>query len=91
MQREGATCRNSTVSSDSILKLVISDLISDILIVLSTVNLQSQGQCVSISLRPVLGITQGGEVYVMVTVWSPCNYLLPPGVGFSMCETAQRT
>ena len=39
-----------------ILKLVIGGLTSIILIVLSTVNLQFQGQFVPISLRPVLGI-----------------------------------
>ena len=72
-QREGAMCRNSTVSSDSILKLVISDLINDILIVLSTVNLQFLGQFVSSSLRPVLGIVQDGAVDVMATVRSSCN------------------
>ena len=38
----------------AILKLVISDLTSIILIVLSTVNLQFQGQSVSIFLRPIL-------------------------------------
>ena len=39
-----------------ILKLVIGGLTSIILIVLGTVNLQSQGPFVPISLRPVLGI-----------------------------------
>ena len=41
---------------ESILKLVISGLTSLILTVLSTVNLQFQGQFVPISLRPVVGI-----------------------------------
>ena len=39
-----------------ILKLVISGLTSYTLIVLGTVNLQLQGQLVSISLRPILSI-----------------------------------
>ena len=47
--REGATFRKSTVTSHDPLKLVIGHLISVILIVLSTVNLQFQGQFVSIS------------------------------------------
>ena len=42
-------------------------LISVILIVLSTVNLQFQGQFVPVSLRPVLRTV---AVHVMVTVWS---------------------
>ena len=46
--REGATCRNITVSSDS-LKLVIGGLTSVILIVLGTVSLYFQGWFVSIS------------------------------------------
>ena len=52
-RRKGALCRNSTVSSDSHLK--ISGLTTIILIVFSTVNL-SQGQFVPIFLRPVLRI-----------------------------------
>ena len=44
--------------------LVISGLISVILVVSGTVNLQFQGKFVSISLRPVLGIV---EAYVMGT------------------------
>ena len=49
------------------LTLVIGGLISVILIVLSTVNLQFQDQFVSISLRPVLGTV---AAHIMVTVWS---------------------
>ena len=48
-----------------ILKLVISGQTSIILIVLSMVNLQFQGQFVPISLRPVLGIV---AAYVIATV-----------------------
>ena len=50
-----------------IFKLVIGALISVILVVLGTVNLQFQGPFVPISLSPVLGIV---AVYVMGTVWS---------------------
>ena len=53
-----------------ILKLVIRGLTSIILIVLTTVNLQFQGQFIPISLRPVLGIV---AAYVMATVWSSCS------------------
>ena len=48
-----------------ILKLVISGLTRVILVTSGTVDLQFQGQFVSISSRPVLGITSG---YVMATV-----------------------
>ena len=53
-----------------ILKLVISGLTSVTLIVLSTVNLQFQGQFVPISLRSILRIV---AAYVTVTVWSSCS------------------
>ena len=53
-----------------ILKLAISDLTSVILNVLGTVNLQFQGQFVSIFLRPVFRIP---AAYVMVMVWSSCS------------------
>ena len=53
--REGATWRNCTVSS-VILKLIFGGLISIILIALSVVNLQFQGQFIPISLRPILRI-----------------------------------
>ena len=53
-----------------ILKLVISGLTSIILIVFDIVNLQFQGQFVSISLKLVLTIVAG---YVMATVWPSCN------------------
>ena len=46
-------------------KLVIGAPIRIILIVLSVVNLQFQGQVCSISLRPVLGTV---AVYIMATV-----------------------
>ena len=49
-----------------IFKLVTGGLISVILVVLGTVNLQFQGHFVPISLRPVLGIV---AAYVMATVW----------------------
>ena len=53
-----------------ILKLVIGCLTSVILIVLSTVSLQFQGQFVPISLRPVFGIV---ATYVLAAAWSSCN------------------
>ena len=53
-----------------ILKLVIGGLTSVILIVLSTVSLQFQGQFVPISSRAVLRIV---ATYVMATVWSSCS------------------
>ena len=53
-----------------IFRLVIGDLTSIILIVLGTVNLQFQGEFVSISLRPVLRTV---AAYIMTTVWSLCS------------------
>ena len=50
-----------------VLKLVISGLTSVILIVLSTVSLQFQGQFVPVSLRPILRAVAS---YVMATAWS---------------------
>ena len=47
-----------------------SGLITVILIILSTVNLQFQGWLIPIFLRPILGIV---AAYVMVTVWSSCS------------------
>ena len=64
---ERATCRKSTSSSDSHVEI---SLIGIIMIVLSIVNLQFQGQFVPKSLRPVLGIV---AAYVMATVWSSCS------------------
>ena len=57
------------------------------MIVLSTVSLQLQGQFVPISLRPVIRIM---AAYVMTAVWSSCNYLFPPGGGFSIYKAVQR-
>ena len=57
-------------------------LISIIMIVSGTVNLEFQGQFIPISLRPILRMV---EVYVMAVVWSPCSYLLQPvGVSVSL-------
>jgi len=53
-----------------ILKWFICGLSNVILIVLSTVTLQSHGQFVPISLRPILGIV---AAYVMATVWLSCS------------------
>ena len=50
-----------------VLKLVICGLISVVLIVLGTVNLQFQGLFVPLSLRPVLETV---AAYVMAIVWS---------------------
>lgn len=53
-----------------ILKLVINDLTSIILIVFGTVNFQFPGQGVSMSLRPILGLV---AAYVTATVWPSCS------------------
>ena len=66
-QRERAMCRNSNQLCQSSWNWSCGGLISVILIVLSTVNLQFQSWFVSISLRPVLGIV---AAYVMATVCS---------------------
>ena len=65
--REGAACRNSTVSFDGHLEI---GLISVILIVLSTVNHQSQGQFLPFSLRSVLRMV---APLATVTDWSSCS------------------
>ena len=62
-RREGAPCRKSALTV--ILKWFICGLSSVILVVLSTVTLQSHGQFVPSSLRPILGIV---AAYVMATV-----------------------
>ena len=54
---EGATHRNSTVSSDSALEIVMGGLTIVIWIVSSTVDLQFQVWFVSTSSTPVLRIT----------------------------------
>ena len=68
----GGYVQNSTVRSDNHLEINWScgGLISVILIVLSTVNLQCQGRFVPISLKPVLRIV---AFNVMATVWSSCS------------------
>ena len=53
-----------------IFRFVISGLTSIIFVVLGTVNLQFQGQCVPIYLRPILRTV---AVYVMAAVWSSCS------------------
>ena len=68
---QGCICRGNglrTKQHTQLLKLVISGLISIILIVLSTVDLQLQGQFFAFFfLSPVLRIL---AAYIMVTVWS---------------------
>ena len=73
-QRKGATCRNSTVSSDS--HLEIGHRWSDQCHLDSLSTLQFQGWFVSISLRPILRIV---AVYVMAQrrQWHPTPVLLP--------------
>ena len=68
-QRQGITCRNRTVISDSHLELSCGGLTSTILTVLSTIDPQFQGWFVPICLRPILRIV---AVYVKATVWSSC-------------------
>ena len=60
-----------------IFKFVVDGLTSVILIVLGTVNLQSQGPFVPISLRPVLGIV---IAHVLGTVLLIKQLTFPPGV-----------
>ena len=86
-QREGATCRNNSQLWRSSWNWSCGGLTSIILIVLSTVNLQFQGQFAPISLSPILRIV---AAYVMVTVWSSCSSLLLPGGGFSIYNIAHR-
>ena len=62
-------------------------LTSIILIVLSTVNVQSQGWFVLISLGTILGIV---AAYVMLQSGHHVVKLLPLGRGFSICKTAHR-
>ena len=64
--------------------IVIFKLISIILIVLDTVNLQFQWPFVPISLRPLLGIV---AAHVLVTVRSSCSNFST--WCFSIYETAQ--
>ena len=49
-----------------LLKLVISGLIANLLIVLNTINLQFQGWFAPISFRPFIGIV---AAYVVASVW----------------------
>ena len=71
----GATCRNSSVISNSHLQLVISGLTSIILVVLRTVNLQFCCVLVPISLRSVLKLwqlkswVQSGHHVVNFSTW----------------------
>ena len=65
-----------------LLKLVIGWLIRFILIVWDAVNLQFQGQFVSISLRPVLRVV---AAYVLAIVWSQVvNFFHLVGVSVSL-------
>ena len=64
-QIEGPTYRNRPSALTDILKFIIGDLISVILVVSGTVNLPLQGWLVLISLRSVLGTV---AAYVMATV-----------------------
>ena len=61
---------NSTVISNSHLKLVTSGLTNIILVVLGSVNLWFQGALIPISLHSVLGIV---AAQVLGTVWSSCS------------------
>ena len=63
----GPTCRKQQSALTVIFKLDIGSLTGIILIVLGPVNLQFQGQFVTISLRSVLGTV---AAWVVGTVWS---------------------
>ena len=62
--------RETAQSPLTVIKLVIADLPSVIVIVLDAVNLQFRGPFVPISLRPVLEIVAAA---VVGTVWSSCS------------------
>ena len=64
-QREGATCRNSTVNSDS--HLETGHWWSDLHHLDGFITIQFQGRFASIFLRPILRIV---AAYVMAIVWS---------------------
>ena len=74
-QKEGAVYRTaqSALTIRSSQNWSCTGLISIILIVLHTVNLQFQGQFVPICLRPVLGIM---AAYDMATICSSWQYIL---------------
>ena len=87
---EGGRGRHAERAQSSltvIFKLVTGGLISVILVVLGTVNLQFQGHFVPISLRPVLGIV---AAYVMATVWFGHHIVNFSTWGFSIYKTAHR-
>ena len=75
LQREGATGRNSTVSSDNNLEIG-HIVVWPASFWLSTLNLQSQDQFVPISLKPAFRIV---AAYIVRTVRSSCGYLVIPG------------
>ena len=77
---EGALCRNSTVSSDSHLR--ISGLTTIILIAFSTVNL-SQGRFVPMFLRPVLRIVAASMSWLQ-SGYHGVNFFHLRGVSVSM-------
>lgn len=82
-RREGATRRTAQSALTVSLKSVVCGLTSIIVVVVSAVSLQLQGEFVPISLRPVL-----------LPSWlslSSCRSLLPPGGGFSIYRAARRT
>ena len=68
--------RNSIVVSNSHLQIIISGLISIILIVLGTVNLQFQGSFVSISLRSILRIVAAHGYSLLIMLTSPLGVLV---------------
>ena len=47
-----------------------SCVLTSIILILSTINLQLQGWILPISLKSVLGIVKDGVAYVVATVWS---------------------
>ena len=78
-------CRNSTVTSNSHVQLVISGLTSIILVALGTVNFQFPGALVPISLQPVLRIVQ-------LTSWvQTAHHIFNFSTsGFTIYQTAHR-
>ena len=71
IDRERELCAKTAQSALTVIfKLILGGLVSLILVVVGTVNLQFQGPFVPISLWPVLRIV---TTRVLGTVWSSCS------------------
>ena len=81
----GLLAKAAQSSQIVIFRLVLGGLTSITLAVLGTVNLQLQGQFLSVSLRPILGTEAACHGYSLVIV----QLTSPAGGGFSICKTSQ--